>query len=67
MVEPAVTPPLQPPAASPSRLPTWAIVVIVIVVLCCCCFGALGLIVAFWGPIQQQLGLAFFLPLATSI
>jgi hypothetical protein len=67
MDEPAVTSPIQTPAASPSRLPTWVIVVIVFVVLCCCCFGALGLIIAFLGPIKQQLGLAFLLPLAASI
>jgi hypothetical protein len=59
MNEPAAVP---PPAAQPLKLPVWAIVLIVVVILCCCCFGALGLALAFWDPLQQELGLSALLP-----
>jgi hypothetical protein len=52
------------PVRQPSRLPTWVIVVIAIVILCCFCGGMIGMLFAFWDPIQQTLGLSALLPLA---
>lgn len=58
----SLPPVVPPPAAQPSKLPTWAIVLIVAVVLCCCCVGALGLIFAFGEDLLYELGLYALLP-----
>jgi hypothetical protein len=54
--------PLPPPTASPQKTSTWIIALVVIVVVCCGCFGVIGLIVGFWDPIRQELGLSSLLP-----
>jgi hypothetical protein len=50
--------------ATPAKKPeTWVIIIVVIVVACCCCFGAIGLLLAFGGPILNELGLTSMLPI----
>ena len=46
-----------PAAAQPAGHPTWVIVLIIVLVSCCCLFGLVGLVIAFGGPLLQELGL----------
>jgi hypothetical protein len=50
--------PLPPPGTAPKKTNTWIIVILVIVLVCCCCFGVVGLLVGFWDPIRQAIGLS---------
>jgi hypothetical protein len=54
--------PIPPPTASPQKTNTWIIAIVVIVVVCCGCFGVIGLILTFWEPIRQALGMSSLLP-----
>jgi hypothetical protein len=47
---------LPPPAAAHKTNPL-VIVLLVLVLLCCFCIGALGLLLAFGGPLLNELGL----------
>lgn len=52
--------PVPPPA--PAKPNPWLIATAVVVMLCCLCFGALGLLLAFWDPILQELGVTLLHP-----
>jgi hypothetical protein len=54
-------------APQPRKLEPWVIVVVVIVVACCFCFGAIGMLLAFGGPILSELGLNAILLLLMAI
>ena len=60
-------PPAPELAPPPRKFPVWVIVLIVVLVLCCCCIGVLGLVIAFFDPISQELGLSSVLPLVSII
>jgi hypothetical protein len=62
-----MTTPPNMPATQPKKLETWVIVVVVIVVACCFCFGAIGMLLAFGGPILNELKLNAILPLLMTI
>jgi hypothetical protein len=51
------------PAPQPKKLEPWVIIIVIIVVACCFCFGAIGMLLAFGGPILTELGLNAILPL----
>ena len=51
----------------PRQNKPWVIVIVVVVVLCCLCLGVIGLLIAFYQPILQTLGLQSFLPLLTTL
>ena len=55
------------PAPQPKKLEPWVIVFVVIVVACCFCFGTFGMLLAFGGPIINELGLYAILPLLMAI
>ena len=46
-----------PPPAAPHKTNPWVIVLLVLVLLCCFCIGTLGLLLAFGGPLLNELGL----------
>ncbi len=50
--------PVPLPAPTPKKTNPWIIAILVVVVLCCGCFGVVGLLVGFWDPIRQELGLS---------
>lgn len=54
-------------APQPKKLEPWVIVVVVFVVICCFCFGAIGMLLAFGGPILTEFGLNAILPLLMAI
>jgi hypothetical protein len=62
-----MTTPPNVPAAQPKKPETWVIVIVVIMVICCFCFGAIGMLLAFGGPILTELGLNAVLPLLMAI
>jgi hypothetical protein len=43
------------PASAPKPVNPWVIIIVVIVLVCCFCFGVVGLLLAFGGPILQNL------------
>jgi hypothetical protein len=55
------------PAPQPKKLEPWVIIIVIIVVACCFCFGAIGMLLAFGGPILTELGLNAILPLLMAI
>jgi hypothetical protein len=55
--------PVPPPATIPKKTNPWIIAILVLVVLCCGCFGVVGLLVGFWEPIRQELGLSALAPI----
>ena len=46
-----------PLPTAPQKTPPWVIVIVVVVLLCCFCVGAIGLLLAFGGPILNEMGL----------
>jgi hypothetical protein len=56
-----------PPAPAPKKTHPWIIVIVMLVILCCFCVGAIGLLLAFGGPILNELGLIHVLLPASMI
>jgi hypothetical protein len=59
--------PLPPTEATPKKTNPWIIAILVIVVVCYGCFGVVGLLVGFWEPIRQALGLSALLPVISGL
>jgi hypothetical protein len=49
--------PTLPAPAAPQKTNPWLVIILVSVVLCCFCIGLIGLLIAFGGPILNELGL----------
>jgi hypothetical protein len=45
------------PASTPPKTYHWLNIILGCVILCCFCVGAIGLLLAFGGPILNELGL----------